>query len=98
MKSVGELGRYGPLSFISYGTIKHVEANKSPYKRFNVFEKKYSKEKTAFLNDEGVDKGIALMATMQYDNLADNALAEHINQYITKKRFYYENGQPQSHY
>ena len=93
MKSVGELGRYGPLSMFSYGTIKHVEANNSPYKRFNVFEKKYSKEKTAFLNDEGVDKGIALMDTMEYNTLADVALAEHIKQYINKKRFYYENGE-----
>ena len=97
MKSVGELGRYGPLSFLSYGTIKHVEANKSPYKRFNVFEKKYSKEKTAYLNDEGVDKGIALMESAEYENFDDISLAEHVKQYITKKRFYYENGHPASH-
>ena len=94
MKNPGELGRYGPMSMFSYGTIKHVEGdgNKSPYKRFNVFEKKYSKEKAAFLNDEGVDKGISYMDTMDYDNFDDKSLAEHIKQYVNKKRFYYENG------
>ena len=92
MKSVGELGRYGPLSFLSYGTIKHVEANKSPYKRYNVFVKKYSKEKAAFLNDEGVVRGISQMDTMEYDNFDDKSLAQHIKAYMHKKQYYYENG------
>lgn len=95
MKNPGELGRYGPMSMFSYGTIKHVEGegNKSPYKRFNVFEKKYSKEKAAFLNDEGVDKAVSYMDTMEYDNLEDISLAEHIKQYVNRKRFYYEKGE-----
>ena len=92
MKSVGELGRYGPLSFLSYGTIKHVCSNKSPYKRYNVFVKKYSKEKAAFLNDEGVVRGISQMDTMEYDNFDDKSLAQHIKAYMHKKQYYYENG------
>jgi len=42
MKNPGELGRFGPISVLCYGNTKHVEGegNKSPYKRFNVFEKK----------------------------------------------------------
>ena len=40
MKNPGELGRFGPISVLCYGNTKHVEGegNKSPYKRFNVFE------------------------------------------------------------
>ena len=92
MKSVGELGRFGPISMLTYGTIKHVEDNNSPYKRFNVFEKKYSKESTAFLNDEGVLKGISYMDTIKYDNYDDEHLAQHIKQYMYKKQYYYEHG------
>ena len=58
-----------------------------------MFEKKYSKAKTAFLNDEGVVKGISYMDTTEYDNFDDKSLAHHIKQYIIKKQFYYENGE-----
>ena len=94
MKNPGELGRFGPISVLCYGTTKHVEGegNKSPYKRFNVFEKKYNKEKAAFLNDEGVVKGISHMDTIEYDNFDDISLAQHIKQYINKRQYYYENG------
>ena len=94
MKNPGELGRFGPISVLCYGNTKHVEGegNKSPYKRFNVFEKKYSKEKAAFLNDEGVIKGISHMDTIEYDNFDDISLAQHIKQYLNKRQYYYENG------
>ena len=95
MKSVGKLGRFGPISVLCYGNTKHVEGegNRSPYKRFNVYEKKYSKAKAAYLNDEGCVKGVSYMDTIEYDDFDDKSLALHIKQYINKKQFYYENGE-----
>ena len=94
MKSVGELGRFGPISILCDSNTMYVEGegNKSPYKRYNVFVKKYSKEKAAFLNDEGVIRGISQMDTTEYDNFDDKSLAQHIKSYMHKKQFYYENG------
>tara|TARA_Y100000310_G_C19960685_1_gene481078 strand:+ start:67 stop:381 length:315 start_codon:yes stop_codon:yes gene_type:complete len=91
MKSVGELGKYGPLSFLSHGHIKYVEDNCSPYKRFTIFQKNNPIEKSAILNDEGVLKGVSYMDVAEYDNPDDIALAEHIKQYVNTKQFHYEN-------
>jgi len=95
MKSVGELGRFGPISSLCFGSTMYVEGdgNKSPYKRLNVFTKKYSKAKSAWLNDEGCLKGMSHMDTTKYDDFDDESLAQHIKSYMHKKQYYYEHSE-----